>query len=73
MDKYGRISLYDIDFEKTYIIHYQDIHFAKGDGYNSIRNPDNTYGTSTDHESFPFRDDLFDSDRVQDSHEEQEF
>ena len=60
MEKYGGLSLYDIDFEKIYPINDEDIHFVKGDEYDLIGNPDNPYGTSTDHEYFFIHDDLFD-------------
>ena len=35
------------------------IHLVKGDGYDLICDPGNPYGTSTDHEYYFIRDDLF--------------
>ena len=60
MEKYGRLSLYDIDFEKRYSIDDEYIHFVKGDRYALIYNPYHPDGTSTDHEYFIIYDDLFD-------------
>ena len=60
LSKYGLLSLYDIDFEKIYSIDDEEIHFVKGGGYSWIGNPDNTDGSSTDHEYFFIRRDLFD-------------
>ena len=60
MSKYGGLSLYGIDFGKRYYIDDEDIQFVKGYEYALIGNPDNTYGTSTDHEYFRINDDLFD-------------
>ena len=54
MEKYSKLSIYDIDFEKRYSIQDEDIHFVKGDGYDLTDNPENTYETSTDHKYFPF-------------------
>ena len=48
--KYGGLSLYDIHFEKINLIGDEEIHFVKGDVYVFFGNPDNPYGTSTDHE-----------------------
>ena len=58
MDKYGRISLYDIDFEKIYSIDDEDIHFVNGYLYALIVNPDHPDGTSTDNEYFFIHDDF---------------
>ena len=58
LDKYGRLSLYDIGFEKRYSIDDEDIHFVNGYGYYLIGNPEHPDGTSTDHD-FSFHDDLF--------------
>ena len=60
LEKYGRLSLYDIGFGKRYSIDDEDIHFLNGDRYALIGNPYHTYGTSTDHEYFCIHDDLFD-------------
>ena len=57
--KYGRLSLYDIDFEKIYSIDDEEINFVKGDGYALIGNPGHPYGTLTGHSSFFIHDDLF--------------
>ena len=59
LEKYGRLSLYDIDFEKIYFIDDEDINFVKGCVYALIGNPDHPYGTSTYHEYFFIRDELF--------------
>ena len=45
---------------KRYSIDDEDIHFVKGDGYDWIGNPYNTYGTSTDNEYFFIHYDLLD-------------
>ena len=60
MEKYCGFSLYDIDFGKRYPIDDKGIHFVKGYGYDINGNPDNTDGTSTDHEYSSIHDDLFD-------------
>ena len=60
LDKYGGLSLYDIDTEKIYSICDKEIHFVKGERYALIGNPDHPDGTSTDHEYFCIHDDLFD-------------
>ena len=60
LDKYGRLSLYNIDFRKRYSIDYEDLQFVKGDGYALIGNPYHLDGNSTDHEYFCIHDDLFD-------------
>ena len=60
MEKYGGISLHDINFEKRYSIDDENIQFVKGDGYALIGNPYNPDGTSTDHEYYFIIDDLFD-------------
>ena len=60
MAKYGGLSLYDIDFEKIYSIDDKGIHFVKVDGYDLIGNPYHPDETSTYHEYFFIRDDLFD-------------
>ena len=60
LEKYGGLSLYDIDMEKRYSINDKEIHFVKGDGYALIGNPDYPDGSSTDHEYFCIHDDLFD-------------
>ena len=57
--KYGGLYLYDIDFDRICSIDDEDIHFVKGDGYALIGNPDQPYGTSTDHEYFFIHDDSF--------------
>ena len=59
LEKYGGISLYDIDMEKRYSIDDKGIHFVNGDRYSLIGNPYHTNVTSTDHEYFFIRDDLF--------------
>ena len=50
LEKYGGLSLYDIDMEKRYSIDDKDIYFVKGDGYALIGNPDHPDGSSTDHD-----------------------
>ena len=60
LDKYGGLSIYDIDMEKRYSIEDKETHFVKGDGYDLIGHPDHPDGTSTDHEYFCIHDDLFD-------------
>ena len=60
LDKYGGLSLYDIDMEKRYYINDKEINFVKGDGYALIGNPDHPYGNSTDNEYFCINDGLFD-------------
>ena len=59
LKNYGGLSIYDTDSEKRYSIDNEDIHFLKGYGYDLIGNPENTYGTSTDHEYFFIHDKLF--------------
>ena len=58
LEKYGRLSLYDIVFEKIYFIDDEDINFVKGYVYALIGNPDHPDGTSNDHEYFTIHDDL---------------
>ena len=60
MAKYGGLSLYDINFERRYSIDDEEINFVKGYEYDLVGNPDHPYGTSTDHEYFCIRDNLFD-------------
>ena len=60
MEKYGGLSLYDIDTEKRYSIDDKEIHFVNGDGYALIGNPDHPDGTSTDHEYFCIHYNVFD-------------
>ena len=60
LEKYGGLSLYDIDFWKRYCIDVEDIYFLKGDVYASIGNPDHPDGTSTDHKYLCIYYDLFD-------------
>ena len=60
LDKYGVLSLYNIDVGVIYYIDYEDITFVKGDRYSLIGNPDHPDGTSTDHEYFCIHDDFFD-------------
>ena len=60
LEKYGGLSVYDIDFEERYFNIVEDIHFVKGCGYALIGNSDQPDGTSTDHEYFCIHDDLFD-------------
>ena len=52
LEKYGGLSLYDLDFERIYTLDDEDIHFIKGDGYTLIGNPDHPDETATDHEYF---------------------
>ena len=59
LDKYGGISLYDIDIEMRYTIEDEYINFIKEGIYDLIGNPDNPDGTSTDHEYYIIHDDLF--------------
>ena len=54
LDKYIILYLYYVDFEKIYLIDDEEIHFVKGYGYALIGNPENPYGTSTDHKYFSF-------------------
>ena len=58
--KYGGLSLYYIDFGKSYSIDDEDIHLVKGYEFALIGNPDDPDGNSTDHEYFFIHDDLFD-------------
>ena len=58
--KYGVLSIYDIDMEKSYSIDDKEIHFIKGYIYALIANPDHPDVTSTDHEYFCILDDFFD-------------
>ena len=51
LEKYGGLSLYDIDMKKRNIIHHEDIHFG---------NPDNPDGTSIYQEYFIIHNNLFD-------------
>ena len=60
LEKYGGISLYDIDTEKRYSIDDKGIQFVKGYRYALIGYPDHPDGTSTHHECFCIHDDLFD-------------
>ena len=60
LDKYGGLSIYDIDTEKRYFIYDKEIHFVKGYGYTLIGNPDHPAGTSTDNEYYCIYDDFFD-------------
>ena len=59
LDKYGELYLYDIDTDRRYTIDDEYINFVRGYRYDLIGNPDNSYGTSTDHEYFFIHDDLF--------------
>ena len=52
LEKYGGISIYDIDFEKRYSIDDEDIYIVKGYGYDLIGKIDHPDRTSTDHEYF---------------------
>ena len=54
LEKYGGLSLHDIDIERRYTINDEEIHFVKKYGYDLIGNPDNPDGTSTCHELFSF-------------------
>ena len=60
LEKYGGLSIYDIDMEKRYSIDDKEINFVKGDGYALIGNPYHPDGSSTDHKYFCIHDDLFD-------------
>ena len=60
LEKYGGLSLYDIDMERIYSIDDKEIQVLKGDRYDLIGNPDHPDGTSTDHEYFCIHDGLFD-------------
>ena len=60
MAKYGGLSIYGIDMKKRYSIDDKGTIFLKGYGYALIGNPDHPDGSSTDHEYFCIRDDLFD-------------
>ena len=59
LEKYGGLSLYDIDSQKRYSIDDEDNNFVKGCEYALIGNPYHPDGTSTDHEYFFIHDDLF--------------
>ena len=59
MDKYGGLSLYDIDFENRYIVDDEDIFFVNKYAYDLIGNPDHPYGNVTDPEYYIICDDLF--------------
>ena len=48
LDKYGGLSLYDIDTEKRYSIDEKEMNFVKGEVYALIGNPDFPDGSSTD-------------------------
>ena len=60
LEKYGGISIYDIDMQKRYFIYDKEIHFVKGYGYALIGNPYHPDGTSNDHEYYCIHDYLFD-------------
>ena len=60
LDKYGGLSLYDIDTEKRYSIDEKEMNFVKGERYALIGNPDFPDGSSTDHEYFCIYEDFFD-------------
>ena len=49
MEKYGGLSIYDIDMENRYYIDDKGIHFVQRDGYALIGNLYQPDGTSTDH------------------------
>ena len=57
--KYGVLSLYGIDVESIYNLDEKYINFVKKYGYDLIGNLDNPDETSSDHEYFFIRDDLF--------------
>ena len=59
LEKYGGLSLYDIDIKKIYKIDHKKIRFVKKNGYSLIGNLDDQDGTSTDHEYFFIHYDLF--------------
>ena len=59
LDKYERLSVYDIYIEKTYWIDDYDIQFVKGYEYDLIVYPDHPYRTSTNHEFLFIRDNVF--------------
>ena len=60
LDKYGGLSLYDIDTEKIYSINEKEMRYVKGEVYAFIGNPEFPDGSSTDHEYFCIHEDLFD-------------
>ena len=59
LDKYGGLSIYDIDMKKRYSIDEKEIHSVKGYGNALIGNPDHPDGTSTDHGYFCVHDVFF--------------
>ena len=61
LEIYRGLSLYDIYFQRRYSIDDEYTKVLKGYGYDIIGNPDNPYGTSTDHEYFFIYEELFDT------------
>ena len=60
LERYGGLSLYDINLKKRYKIEHEKMKFVKKCRYALIGNPYHPDGTSTDHEYFFIRDDFFD-------------
>ena len=71
MSKYGGLSLYDINFEKRYLIDDEYNNFVKGYGYALFGHPDHPDGTSNDHEYFCIHEDLF--DRILETNQNSDF
>ena len=54
MEKFGRLSFYDIDLKKRYTFDHEDIRFVKKYFYALIISTDQPDGTSIDHKYFSF-------------------
>ena len=59
MEKYGGLSIYNIDFGEIYSIDNEEIQSVKGYGCVLIGNLYHPDGTSTYHEYFCIHDDFF--------------
>ena len=57
--KYGGLSIYDIDFGKSYFIDDEENYFVNTYGYALIGNPYHPDITSPDHKYFCIHDDFF--------------
>ena len=60
LEKYGGLSLNDIDLKSIYTLDHEDILFVNKHGYDLTGNTDETYGTSTYYKYFFIHDNLFD-------------
>ena len=60
LEKYGGLSIYDVDTKHRYKTDNEEIKLVNKYGYALIGNPDHTDGTSTYKEYFIIHDDLFD-------------